>query len=150
MVRDKTHTVLKDIFRFIAGTNNLGDSRPEEIFEKLKELHEMVRSEKAVSIAVTIPEIVQEMNRKDLLETRKQTNNLLKTYCTENHIAIVDLAEKLPYYTNTTEEHRLKFWDDQIHFSPAGYDRFGEIVFEILKPQIMSSCSCFTSCYYCF
>jgi hypothetical protein len=116
----------------------LGDSRPEEIFEKLKELHEIVRSEKAVSIAVTIPEHGQEPNSEDLLERREQTNFLLKSYCTENHIAVVDLAVKLPYYTNITEEDRLKYWDDHLHCSPAGYDRFGEIVFEILKPQIMS------------
>jgi lysophospholipase L1-like esterase len=121
----------------LQGTNNLGSSRPEEIFEKLKGIHEVIRSEKAISIAVTIPEHAQEPNHKHLLETREQTNHLLKTYCTEKQIAVVDLAEKLPYYTNTTEEHRLKYWDDHLHFSPAGYDRFGELVFEILKPQIM-------------
>lgn len=31
---------------------------------------------------------------------------------------------------------RQLYWDDGVHYTPAGYDRMAEIIFEVLKPKL--------------
>ncbi|RUS16690.1 hypothetical protein BC937DRAFT_90919 [Endogone sp. FLAS-F59071] len=46
-----------------------------------------------------------------------------------------DLCKKLPLFALSAEERRL-YWDDGVHLTAKGYDRVGELVFELLKPLV--------------
>jgi lysophospholipase L1-like esterase len=35
-----------------------------------------------------------------------------------------------------SEEDRKLYWDDGIHFTPKGYERFGELIFEVIKDSL--------------
>ena len=45
---------------------------------------------------------------------------------------VSDLATKLPR-ESLSDEDRRTLWADHLHFSPAGYDRMGEIIFEDIR-----------------
>lgn len=51
---------------------------------------------------------------------------------------VLDLHAKMPYHDMPLEE-RAEMWDDGLHFTPAGYERIGEMVaerlLEILKGE---------------
>lgn len=47
----------------------------------------------------------------------------------------LDLCKKLPLFALSEKEKDL-YWDDGIHLTAKGYDRMGEIVFEVLKPLV--------------
>ena len=45
---------------------------------------------------------------------------------------LLDLEKSIPHL-GLSKEEKAKMWCDSLHFSAAGYDRFGELVFEALK-----------------
>lgn len=121
----------------LGGTNDLGNRNPEGTFGNLKKMHDCAAEKGIRSIAVTIPEIGNESFVHWLAAVRQQTNNLIKAHCSINNIPLIDLATLLPYHS-LSESERKNIWDDNLHFTKNGYDRFGEIVFttliEIMKP----------------
>lgn len=46
-----------------------------------------------------------------------------------------DLCKKLPLFALSDKDKDL-YWDDGIHLTAKGYDRMGEIAFEVLKPLV--------------
>lgn len=63
-------------------------------------------------------------------KNKQQTNALLKQRVAEHkNMTIVDLAEEMNFLTMTVQE-RAALWDDALHFTPAGYDRMAQIIFD--------------------
>jgi lysophospholipase L1-like esterase len=54
-------------------------------------------------------------------------NNFIKS--SEQSLFCVDVESKIPYLRKG--ENLL--WDDSLHFSAAGYDRLGEVIFEAIE-----------------
>jgi len=48
---------------------------------------------------------------------------------------LLDLEKAIPHL-NVPEEEVDEMWDDNLHFSPTGYDKFGALLFETLKPTL--------------
>lgn len=128
-----------DLVIILGGTNDLGMSLNkdgEPLFRRLRSLHEIALRHSPLSVAVTVPETGYEvMDRFTVVrEKRLQVNALLKNYVQDcgSKMLLSDLSAKLPR-KSLSEEDRIKFWADDLHFSPAGYDRMGEIIFEDIK-----------------
>ena len=58
-----------------------------------------------------------------------------RQYCQAGNVGLIDLAIKLPYFSMDATERKL-IWDDGIHFTPAGYDRIAEIIYDEIKKYI--------------
>lgn len=134
-----------DLVIILGGTNDLGlslNKDGEPLFGRLRSLHELALRYSPLTVAVTIPETGYEViNRFTAVrEKRLNVNALLKKYVQDcdSKIILSDLSAKLPR-ESLSHEDRRKFWADDLHLTPAGYDRMGEIIFEDIK-------HCFIEC----
>ncbi|RMX51187.1 hypothetical protein pdam_00004084 [Pocillopora damicornis] len=128
-----------DIVIILGGTNDLGmrlDENGEPLFSRLRSLHELALRHSPLSVAVTVPETGYEtMDGYTVVrEKRLQVNALLKNFVQQcgSKMLVSDLATKLPR-ESLSDEDRRTLWADHLHFSPAGYDRMGEIIFEDIR-----------------
>jgi len=100
---------------------------PEEIFESLKEVWEVPLSHKCKVLALTVPEAGIKGKVKERVDIqRNKLNDLIKGYKREG-FHVFDLHKAVPYWA-MSESDRKKYWDDHIHFTPAGYDLIGNKV----------------------
>eukprot|EP01080_Neovahlkampfia_damariscottae_P000284 gene284-6699_t len=118
----------------LGGTNDLAYKlSAEQIFENLKKIHELCFSQGVMmTICVTIPENVVDFDYEEYNERKRKTNDLLREYVKQNQqkMVLCDLYSKIPY-SSTTEEERKELWDDNLHFTPKGYDKMGEEIFNV-------------------
>lgn len=126
-----------DLVIILGGTNDLGfslDKDGEPLFQRLRSLHEIALKQCPVSVAITIPESGFDERSAVLGEKRTKVNELLKNYVQDcaGKMLVSDLSSKLPH-NSLSEQDRRKFWHDELHFSPAGYDRMAEIIFDDIK-----------------
>lgn len=133
---------LFDLAIILGGTNDLGgslDNNADPLFERLKSLHEMILKECPLSVAITIPESGFDERYPALREKRSKVNQLLKGYVQANgdRMILCDLSVKLPH-NSLSEEDRIRFWHDGLHFSPDGYDRMAEVIFEDIKQYFIN------------
>eukprot|EP01114_Cavostelium_apophysatum_P019876 TRINITY_DN6518_c0_g1_i1.p1 TRINITY_DN6518_c0_g1~~TRINITY_DN6518_c0_g1_i1.p1 ORF type:complete len:233 (-),score=22.02 TRINITY_DN6518_c0_g1_i1:83-679(-) len=112
----------------LGGTNDLGYNW-ESITDNLKNISEQLLAKGVKSALMSIPEHGQERAFPEIEERRKNVNKWLREFASSRGITFIDLAAKIPQLDVSPEE-RKKYWDDQIHFTPAGYDRIGELIFE--------------------
>ncbi|KAK5655390.1 hypothetical protein OQA88_5660 [Cercophora sp. LCS_1] len=111
----------------LGGTNDLAYSwRTEEIFEKLKETWDVPLRRKSKVLALTIPEVGVEVDRKRRDAKRDKLNDLIRNYKRDGFY-VFDLNRAVPFF-GMSEEDREKYWDDGVHFKPAGYDLVGKEV----------------------
>ncbi len=64
-------------------------------------------------------------------QTRRTINSGLRNYAQQNDLLLVDLEKEIPHLSLTDDQKSM--WDDDLHFSPAGYDRFGALIFDALQ-----------------
>ncbi|CAH3168328.1 unnamed protein product [Pocillopora meandrina] len=128
-----------DIVIILGGTNDLGmrlDEDGEPLFSRLRSLHELALRHSPLSVAVTVPETGYEtMDGYTVVRAKRlQVNALLKNFVQQcgSKMLVSDLATKLPR-ESLSDEDRRTLWADHLHFSPAGYDRMGEIIFEDIR-----------------
>jgi len=74
-----------------------------------------------------------------LAERRLMLNKKLREYAKQNieKIVLADLAlspELNPEIMSKDEQDKV--FDDNIHFTPEGYDRMGAFIYNAIKPQI--------------
>eukprot|EP01112_Ceratiomyxa_fruticulosa_P010811 TRINITY_DN2871_c0_g2_i2.p1 TRINITY_DN2871_c0_g2~~TRINITY_DN2871_c0_g2_i2.p1 ORF type:complete len:139 (-),score=22.95 TRINITY_DN2871_c0_g2_i2:90-506(-) len=132
-MKGRIRTIEMDKYEYVivlGGANDL-DDKPTDVFDNLAAVHNYLRENGVVSIAVTIPENRAEVAFKHMSTNRKEINRLLIEFCTKNDIPLLDLATKIPNI-NLPLEERDKYWSDSLHFTPFGYDTFGELLFELL------------------
>lgn len=131
-----------DLAIILGGTNDLGlCTDPEKIFSSLKSMFDFAILNQVVPVAVTVPENKAESSFDWIKNTRTTLNVLLKEYCEKEKIPVVDLAAKIPYHSLTKEEKKV-LWDDGLHLTANGYDRFGAVVYD----TIQEICNNFPKC----
>nr|KAK3747887.1 hypothetical protein QZH41_001351 [Actinostola sp. cb2023] len=100
----------------------------------------------ATTMLITIPEsdyIYDDMGRNRTSYVTQQgekgrniVNQMLRKFAGEtDDVILCDLATEHPH-TTPSEEDKSKYWDDGLHYTPKGYDKMGEIIFEKLKTFI--------------
>lgn len=138
-----TRTDLSKTIRFyrmvciLGGTNDLGDESAQHISDNLIQMHEYVLKQRTDSIscvAIGIPEMAAEEQYPEIRIKREQINERLKQWCRINtRVHYFDLPALIPMQTATKEQRALD-WDDDLHFSAAGYDKMAEA----LAPFLMN------------
>ena len=137
------HKACPTRFRFavlLGGTNDLGspNADPARIAGNLASMcdvaHEGFGAERV--FVMTIPETMYDHDRDDeLLRGATATNALLEALPADRpFVEVVPLRRKMPY-EGLAEAERKLLWDDGLHWTAAGSDRVGEIVFESLGPH---------------
>ncbi|KAK3694125.1 SGNH hydrolase-type esterase domain-containing protein [Podospora appendiculata] len=110
----------------LGGTNDLAfNIPPADIFNKLKEVWDVALRKKTKVLALTVPEAG--IAGAEALDARRaELNSLVKGYKRKGFHAF-DLHAAVPFFA-MSERDRARFWDDAIHFTPAGYDLIGNKV----------------------
>lgn len=125
------------VVSILGGTNDLAlDDSPIEIAERLKIMFDTVLQSNADTLLVVITVPQSYFLDERYLARRTGLNSEIKKFVHDspmnNRIVLVDLETLLPYYKH--EENVMKkdtlHWDDHLHMTPAGYDRFGDLVAE--------------------
>eukprot|EP00300_Choanocystis_sp_HF-7_P022142 c21295_g1_i1.p1 GENE.c21295_g1_i1~~c21295_g1_i1.p1 ORF type:complete len:228 (-),score=39.90 c21295_g1_i1:34-717(-) len=113
----------------LGGTNDLARRRPvADISRELAAMHEAVVRSGARTVALTVPERSGERDSAEYLASKQALNTFIQEGL-PGSVEVIDLCAALPYYALDAAE-RERLWDDGLHFTAAGYDRVGEIVFD--------------------
>ena len=109
------------------GTNDLATSEPEDIFKHIQNMAQLLSKTSQVYILnVPQPGYEDKVARPKYYDTRHKVNNLInQTFPSQ----LIDLDSALPRLSMSDEEQKLYF-DDQLHYTAAGYTKVGEIIFE--------------------
>ena len=128
-----------DLVIILGGTNDLAslsNAKERDLFENLRKLHEIAHNIGAKTCALTIPEAFIDIlpMASDYKEYRESVNERLKIFAKDNSdkVILCDLNKKHPMH-GIPEKDMKRYWDDDLHFTPAGYDRMAEIIFEDIK-----------------
>ncbi|CAK7227697.1 hypothetical protein SEUCBS140593_006663 [Sporothrix eucalyptigena] len=121
----------------LGGTNDLSiNSPPETIFEHLERTWSFAKLRKSKVLALTVPEVALLPSTNSarplvtLADRRNMLNSLILGYKAPG-IHAFDFKSAFSYEAMTPAE-RLRYYDDIVHFTEAGYDRMGEVVAESL------------------
>ena len=137
-------TILENqgIFDFaiiLGGTNDLASlqaAKDYDLAKSIKSLHQMAHAKGIKTCAVTIPQTGFDMlpYAVDYVKYREDVNNEIRDFASKNPtlVCLCDLSLKLPRYGLSKNEF-AEYWDDELHFTPKGYDRMAELIFEDIK-----------------
>lgn len=68
---------------------------------------------------------------------RSHINESIREYCRRaadsNRVYCVDMEKLMPYFDVNTAMKDTIHWDDGLHMTPIGYDKFGEFVFNAIS-----------------
>eukprot|EP00118_Oscarella_pearsei_P009156 m.51137 g.51137 ORF g.51137 m.51137 type:complete len:224 (+) comp34117_c0_seq3:464-1135(+) len=121
----------------LGGTNDLAyDAKPKALAETIFLLHSMCHKVGARTVAITIPEcaIERKESGESLGEAKNAVNNLIRDFAlkSDGKVLLADLWAEIPCVSLSKEEQE-KYWDDHLHFSPAGYDKMADIIYKVFK-----------------
>lgn len=105
------------------------------IFEAIVSLHRVSHRYGAKTVVVTIPARKCELRAKCLKVklARLYINKYLRDYAKQlgvKKVVVTDLARKMPV------QKMMKYWADEVHFTPDGYDKMAVIIHETLKEYL--------------
>jgi lysophospholipase L1-like esterase len=121
-----------DLVCILGGTNDLFYHDANVIFGNLFQMHELCHRAGVKTVAIGIPEMLGESQYPIIRERRLQVNELLQTLlCKEFNCIYFDLPTIIPLST-LNEEQQQYYWNDDIHLTPAGYNRFGESLYRFI------------------
>lgn len=128
-----------DLVIILGGTNDLAslkEAKQFDLFEKIKSLHKMAHEIGMKTCAVTIPQTAFDVLpiSYEYVEYRESVNNQIRDFASNNSamVCLCDVSLKIPMYGVRNNE-LASHWDDELHFTPKGYDRMGELIFEVIK-----------------
>ena len=136
-----------DLVIILGGSNDLSEftlGQEKELFEEIRNLHLTSHRHGAKTMLLTIPEsdyIFEDMGKDNTSYIKEQgekgrilVNAMLRSFANEtsDDVILCDLAKEHPHST-LSKEDKSKYWDDGLHYTPEGYNRMGEIVFDKLK-----------------
>eukprot|EP00112_Aurelia_sp_Birch-Aquarium-sp1_P020721 Seg540.10 transcript_id=Seg540.10/GoldUCD/mRNA.D3Y31 product="hypothetical protein" protein_id=Seg540.10/GoldUCD/D3Y31 len=123
----------------LGGTNDLAflsTAKKVGLFENIKTLHEMAHEKGVKTCALTIPNASFDMlpTFAEYVNYREDVNKRIREFVSQKSemVCLVDLSSKLPMF-GVSDEDLSKYWDDDLHFTPQGYDRMAELIFEVIK-----------------
>ncbi|EFC43356.1 SGNH hydrolase [Naegleria gruberi] len=120
----------------IAGTNDLISCESDDTIGNLIEMYErcLQYNHFRFVVACSIPSSAFDV-KSEYLNKKSKINNALREFVEKSKnpkLLFIDLMEELNF-CKCTEEEQSKYWDDPIHFTPDGYDRIADILFEKLQ-----------------
>lgn len=121
--------MLYDWVIFLGGTNDLAYRHtPNQIFDTIRSILSPPLKHNAKVLIMTVPEIQSHI----IDDERAELNSLIKEWGRQTEdVWGLDLHARMPYH-KITEEERRERWDDNLHFTPKGYEMIGEMVGERL------------------
>ena len=130
----ENNKVTYDLVLILAGTNDIALVKDtQKIIDKIIEMHEICKKNGTKSIAITIPE--SEKQNDKAIQKRNKINNAIKAFANENGIDIFDLYDKFKFHSLNKEQKEL-YWNDGLHFTPKGYEHFGQMLYQFLKSYL--------------
>jgi lysophospholipase L1-like esterase len=118
-----------------AGTNDLGPSDAETIAQNIISIYKNAAEKGLPSIIATLPENEFDTLAPKYSLKRQKLNELIRSFPEMySDISICDLEKEMPYLSRTEKERKI-YWDDSLHFTPAGYDELGRILYDIVKSK---------------
>lgn len=101
------------------------------LFDALRNLHRIVHQNGGQTVAVTIPGRLCERNSRCLKikNIRLRINELIRELASKSKgsIVLADLDRYMPMMNNSH-----KYWGDEVHFNPKGYDKMGALIYNSL------------------
>ncbi|EFW99448.1 lipase, gdsl [Grosmannia clavigera kw1407] len=112
----------------LGGTNDLcSGASPEQTFENLERAWSNGILRRSKVLALTVPEMATTSSSPvvaSINARRDRLNALVQGYTHEDYYSY-DFKSAFSY-TAMSEEDRKRYWDDTLHFTPAGYDLMGD------------------------
>lgn len=140
LLRAKKRTAVPIFVIILAGTNDLGhQSSYKTIIWHLKKMHNEVQKyaieikRNVYTMAVTIPELTWQVKQSD----RVKTNELLKEYAQRCNrtVAFLDFEDRFAQ----SNKNNTQLWSaDFVHFSKAGYDLIGQLVYSKITEFLLT------------
>lgn len=148
-----------DVCVLLGGTNDLDGSKGNgaHIFTKLRAMYEMCLCRSIHVIAVTVPDMSAETSARGVLRERMHLNACIKQYVAEDtsgFLSVADLASHIPIHPDSAyaspsspslsssssplfapsqwTDNKI-YYDDGCHFTPAGYEKFGYLIFSTIS-----------------
>ena len=123
----------------LGGSNDLGSLEASEIIPNLDRLHKMVHQKGGKTVALTIPNLqttVKFWNKRQM-GFNQRLRSMSESSNGNMMLAELELSPQL-LPGSLTKEQQSEIWDDNIHFTPKGYDVFGDIVFSAIDSYLSS------------
>ncbi len=129
-----------DIVCILGGTNDLGyEVTVKRICSNLEKMYGHVKDHNAnaLLVPITIPE-ARFTDDSEYIQSRNEINAWILNYGKDDPLVVhVDLEHLLPHFKNPEKtEVDSVHWDDALHMTAKGYDRFGELVFDAIQTHI--------------
>ena len=135
-----------DFVIILGGTNDLLDMakgasdydvhrRSNELIRDTQRLHIYCHHKGIPTAVLSIPETAIDDRDQNATVSlmRRMINDEMRDFTNSSkHTTYVDISTKIGRKRNE------KYWDDGVHFTPMGYDRVGEIIFQEIRPVIKS------------
>jgi len=131
-----------DFAIILGGTNDLAflkAAKENNLSKNIISLHQIAHSKGVKTCLITIPQTGFDIlpYSVEYVQYREQVNDELREFVSRNssQVCLCDLSVKLPMYGGNENEF-VEYWDDELHFTPKGYSRMAEIIFEDIKDFI--------------
>lgn len=133
-----TTTNKYDWIFLLAGTNDTvrDQVKASRVFEGYQFLINECHNHQARVLCMTLPETFYP--KESPLDLQRQEFNRLireELKSKNDNIVVLDVDRLLPQHSLSQDEKK-KIWDDEVHLTPQGYDRLGELIYETLKSYL--------------
>lgn len=124
----------------LGGTNDLGN--PSEsgptVVARLLQMHSTCHKQGVKTIAIGIPPHGQERQFPAVAKKRRYINDALQRISQSlNTVFYFDLENAIPMF-DIDHSERIKCWDDLLHYTVYGYNKFGESLYKfIIDNQVL-------------
>ena len=137
----------------LAGTNDFmdiirkaGDSKTHlntsciDLARQIQALHNTCHSKSIMTVLLTIPEITNERDsNRDVFQKFKHCRSIvnyqLRSYANGLPPKLTVLADFEKFVSDKTnvKDERERFWSDNVHFTPHGYNEMGSFIYKNMK-----------------
>lgn len=120
-----------DIIAVMGGTNDIAKRwNPKDVIKNLKSLLSLAKDHGAKTVAMTVPRTKIEKKSDFFITNKHSVNTMLRGK--EFGLSYDCLLDVGKLIAPGTERNFQDLYDDKIHFTPVGYDRIADIMFDLL------------------
>ena len=126
-----------DFILLLAGTNDTmrDQERAQKVFDGYQRLINECHQHGARILSMTLPEASLPKDS-PFDQERQKFNRLIREELVnrnpEKRIVVLDVEQHLPQ-SSLSDVQRQEIWADEIHLTPKGYDRLGELIYQTLQ-----------------
>jgi lysophospholipase L1-like esterase len=133
-----------DLVVLLAGTNDLAHYQSPGLAARMRDdLSRMVQTAQhdlrgppqqvaARTLLLSIPDAG--FTEPAYVGVRREVNDWLRDPARVDQWRVLDLESLIPFQAQASDAAAGRMWSDHLHFSQAGYDKIGELVFEQIRP----------------